>query len=411
MPQPKKTMSVFTSISGTGRRLKRWEKENLLTNEQASSILEFEKHNQGQRFFRSLVGLAIFAIGVGILSIVAANWVHLSGSAKIGLHFLLNIGAAISIWKFAKADKGILREGATLLFFALNMTMIALIGQVFQLSGNYAAAFSLWVLISSPALFVYGKTAMNAVPWVMAFLAAVFFILLEITSFWHHDLTGFLIFLAAGLYIPLLLMAAGLNKTICTLRIDWARAFTRLSMLILTAQGTLGSLLWYSDTNHDLRDLFTSAGSFELGYAAMLAIIFSALASVYTYEALKMRQGHKITDRSGIIFIIGSLISATLPIALLTGEIDFIAAIHFVAYWCFVGWIGNRMGFTQLISISITMITLRIIIVYFELFGNLLTTGFGLIFSGVLMLGILKAAMAFKKKITARSAGESNDKR
>jgi len=85
----------------------------------------------------------------------------------------------------------------------------------------------------------------------------------------------------------------------------------------------------------------------------------------------------------------------------MTGDIDFMAAIHFVVYWCFAGWIGNRMGFNQLVSISITMVTLRIMIVYFELFGGLMLTGFGLIFSGILMLGILKTAMTFKKKMTA----------
>ncbi|GJL86183.1 MAG: hypothetical protein DHS20C02_19580 [Micavibrio sp.] len=401
MAKQEQNISIFTAMSGTGRRLRRWEKEKLLSHDQLLAILDFEKHNQGKRFFRSLISLALFAIAVGILSIVAANWAHIPGSAKIGLHFILNIAAAVTIWRAAGANNKIWREGATLLFFALSMTLIALIGQVFQLDGNYAGALSLWLVISSPAVFMYGKTAINAVPWVAGLLATIACVLFEAVQFFDEDLTSFLLCLGAGLYVPLLLMVAGVSRRIREHRVDWSYTFFRTSMFVLAIQGTLGSFLWYVGVGGELDDVLETAGSIGLGYGLMFGVIALAPIGVYIFESFKRRQGQKIMDRSAIIFVIGSIVSATLPLVLMAGEIDFIAAVHFVAYWCFAGWIGNRMGFNQLVSASITLVTLRIMVVYCELFGGLMLTGFGLIFSGILMLVILKVAVTLKKKITA----------
>jgi hypothetical protein len=395
-------VSVFTSMTGTGRRLKRWEKADLITRDQMIDILDFEKHHQGKKFFRSLIGLALFAIAAGILSLVGANWLYMTGSTKVALHLILNIVVAFVVWTSARSGNKIWREGSIFLFFALNLTFIALIGQVYQLGGNYAAALGVWMVISSPAVFMYGKTPINAVPWIIALLVTISAILFEITKLLDEDIISLLLCIGVGLYMPLLLMLSGVSKKIHSIRPGWANASFVAGIIILVFQGMMGSFMWYADVGREIGYVLEDAGSVGTGYVMMLVVILVAPAAVYGYERIKSAAGEKITDRSAITFIIGSIISATLPLILMTPEIEFVGAIHFILYWCFAGWMGNRMGFNQLVSLAITMVTIRIIIVYCELFGDMITTGFGLIFSGILGLAVLKGAVTFKNRVVAK---------
>lgn len=400
-----KSLSVMTYLSGTGRRLLRWEKAGLIDRTQLCGILDYEKAHNGRRLMRSLFGIALMAIALGILSIIAANWMHIPGEVKIGAHFILNVAVAAFMWKFAKvnnkrADNKYGRDGMTVLFFALNLTLIVLIGQVYQLHGNYAAALSLWMLISTPAVFVFGHSALAAVPWVLAFLGTLAAVLYDFTDRYDLDsLPILLVWLATGLYVPLVMIAASAADIVRKYRAEWAPVLFRVSMIIFAVEATCGSFYWYSDLSRDLVRTLNEGDRYLMNYLMMLAVIVSAPLAVYGFEWLKTRQGKKIIDRTGIVFAIGSMISATLPFIILAREADFVAALHFCAYWAFAGWIGARMNYTQLINAAVTLVTLRIIVIYFELFGGLMLTGFGLIFSGLLTLAILKGSLKVREQI------------
>ena len=61
----------------------------------------------------------------------------------------------------------------------------------------------------------------------------------------------------------------------------------------------------------------------------------------------------------------------------------------FMAYWALIGWIGLRLGYRGLLNTAIVIIALRLVIVYIEVFGDLLSTGVGLIASGVLLIALV----------------------
>ncbi len=394
-----RTTIMMSAMSGAARRARRWEKASLITPEQAKAIIAFERERQGKRFLRGLMALALFAIGTGVLSIVASNWVHTPGAVKIGAHFLLNAIAAVTMWKAARDNNKWWREGATLLFLILNLTLIALIGQVFQLGGSWSHALALWMLISSPAVFVYGESFINALPWTIGALAAIGFNLFDVLKD-MSDLNGFLGALAASLFTPLILMAGGMNIKLTSVRPQWSVVLFRIGALILASSATLASFWWYGDTS-ELHKTLASTGSFGTGYAEMLAVCFSAFLAAWAWFRLSHRGG-KI-DVTGLAFVIGSLVSSILPLVLMAGEHHFLGAIHFVIYWAFLGVIGHRLGYEQLVSNAISLITLRIIIVYIELFGGLFTTGVGLIAGGVLLLLTLRAARYLKETLKQMS--------
>lgn len=400
MSEDSKTTIMMGAMSGAARRARRWEKANLITPEQTKAIIAFERERQGKRFLRGLMAVALFAIGTGVLSIVAANWVHMSGAVKIGAHFLLNAAAAVTMWKAARDNNKWWREGATLLFLILNLTMIALIGQVFQLGGSWGHALALWMLVSSPAVFIYGESFINALPWTVGALGTIAFNLGDILK--HlSDLNAFLVALAVSLFTPLILMAGGLNGKLASTRPQWSVVFFRLGALILAADATFASFWWYTDVSRHLHETLAKAGSFGTGYVEMLAVCISAPLAATAWFRLNHMRG-KI-DRTGLTFVIGSLVSYILPMVLMGGEHHFIGAIHFIIYWAFLGVVSYRLGYEQLVSYAISLITLRIIIVYIELFGGLFTTGVGLIAGGVLLLLTLRAARYLKETLKQMS--------
>lgn len=396
MKTEKKQARIFAAMSGTARKTRRWEREELITAAQAQAIVAFERDRQGRRFMRGLIGVGLFSIALGVLSIVASNWVHIPDGVKIGVHFLLNAAAAAGIWKADRDGNKWGREGATALFFGLNLTLIVLIGQVFQMSGSWAGALGLWMAVSSPALFVYGRTALNAVPWMAGLVAAVACVLFEIADH-TSDLTGFLICLATVLFLPLLLLAAGADERLETLRPQWTAVCFRAAITALAVMASLSSLMWYEDMSHEMERLLSRAGSFETGYGLMAMICIAAPVAVYAYEHLT---GKKETgDRGGIIFVIASLGASVAPLLLMSPGVDFLSAVHFIGYWSLIGWTGWKLGYERLVSLAMSFITLRIIIVYFELFGGLLSTGVGLIGGGVLILATVRGATELRKRI------------
>ncbi len=393
-----KKLELFKYLTGTGRSVKRWEKKGLIAPEQAEAIIGYEKERQGRRLMRGLFGLGILAIALGVLSVIGANWANIPGEIKIAAHFVLNAIVAVTLYRADKRDDKYWREGACALLLGLNLTLIVLIGQVFQLSGSTAGALGLWMAISTPAVFLYGRSLINAIPWTSGFIATLYAVLFE-TLDHAPEQTVFLSFLGVGLYLPLALLAAGLNRKVHETRPHWTAVFVWTGMTWLAVGGTLASFGWYGWTAHAVAETIDTVG----GYSAMLGLFIGVPAVILLY-----RKTHKSQDSIGAGIVLASVASIALPLVLMPEGPDFMAAIHFIAYWAFLGWSAHRMGHEHYVSHAITLITLRVIAVYIELFGGLLLTGLGLIGGGALLLGTLHVARKAKEWIR-ETAVEGDD--
>jgi hypothetical protein len=71
----------------------------------------------------------------------------------------------------------------------------------------------------------------------------------------------------------------------------------------------------------------------------------------------------------------------------------------FMAYWALIGWTGLQLGYRALLNAAIVIIALRLVVVYVEVFGNLLSTGVGLIVSGALLIALVWAAGKLIRKL------------
>ena len=82
----------------SGRKLKAWEAAGLIDGDTAARIRVWEAEHARPLGLWAVFGIAALAIGLGILSVVAANWDRIPGEVRLGLHFALMAAIAGYLW-------------------------------------------------------------------------------------------------------------------------------------------------------------------------------------------------------------------------------------------------------------------------------------------------------------------------
>ena len=67
------------------RKLAQWREAGLLDEAAAARIAEFEHRSHRPVLLYALGGLGALTVGIGIVSIVAANWEAISRQSKLGI--------------------------------------------------------------------------------------------------------------------------------------------------------------------------------------------------------------------------------------------------------------------------------------------------------------------------------------
>ncbi len=383
---------------GKHKKLQDWVGAGLITETQAVTIQAFEDGRKKGKFGRGLVGLSVFAILVGILSIIAANWHEISGFTKISVHVLLNIAVAVGAYRAMQSGKNIWREGFTLAFFGLTLTLIVLIGQVFQLKGETHEALTLWLLATLPFMLIFSNGWITALPWTAAFLTTVGFVAPEyienLPTVWTHVFYNGLVIL-----LPLALFGDGSLAIMKRLKPAWAEVFLKTGaalLVIVTSLSTLtliGGFRYYDSSIMDV--LYQGRLMMLMPFAAGFAgILFHAMTHAYYKDDPRAR--------AGALFAIVSLVVSSLPFVLMGWESPVMSALIFIAYWAFIGWIAQGLGYLRIVSLAIFIIAIRIFAIYCEVFGTLMDTGVGLIVGGIVMLGLLYGARKMNARLTRK---------
>lgn len=389
---------------GLKRKIRHWQEAGLLQPGQADALLLYEKERKSGSFGRGLTALGVFAILTGVLSIIAANWEMIPAAAKIGMHGLANAAVAAILWRAAEKNNEYWREGAALALFGLSLTILALIGQVFQLDGSLSGLSVTWMVMTLPFMAVFGRTRITAVPWMLAFLATIGIVLSEVLDdlpeFWQMFYA-----VAVGALLPLALIADGTLRFFQRLRPAYADIFVRAGCVLLALNATLASAFWYAPRGESLADIAREAGlSYAEAYMILAGIFAAGFAGMGVHALACGRYGGEPDKKTGFIFAAASLLMAALPVLIPGDESKIAAAVTFIAYWIFIGWIGQQMAWSRLISLAIVLVALRIFAVYVEVFGSMLSTGIGLITGGCVLLGLIWAARRMNRRLTKGGA-------
>jgi len=374
-----------------------WQKQKFITDQQCEDILSYERQKMSRHFSLGMQLCGGFAILLGFALIVAANWHELGRYAKLSAHFILSAG--LSYWLFKTGydqKKPILQEMLCLGVFGLNLTFIALIGQVFQLDGSTATALVVWMVISTPTMMVYARASYTAWLWTVAlYVTAImaFSVFVEDSSFASHldDYAIFMMALFLGIFVPLALYADHCVAATRIFRPAFASAFRKSSLLVMVIGASFASV-WFYDGAEDVID---DAGSVFLHYGFISIIAFLALG----YIAFIMRHFKNVVDMSFDGKVLALCVLFILLPFFIPLESELLAAIAFIAFWIGMGIMGQKFGEEGLVNLSITFVTLRLYMMFLELFGSLMQSGFGLIIAGVILIGMVKGAHKFKQRL------------
>ncbi|AGH99077.1 DUF2157 domain-containing protein [Micavibrio aeruginosavorus] len=375
---------------GVHRKIKAWEQAGLISADQAASITDFERNRQKGRFAGGLMGLSLFAILVGVLMVIGANWNDIPDAAKLLVHAILNIGAVVAVWRFHARGMDVWREGAVLVLAGLTLTFMALVGQIYHLNGGAGGLLALWLIVISPFMVIYGRTMLTAIPWVLAFLGAIPVIMDQYLGD-LPDIWMLFYSVAVALWLPLAMCADGFTRLFRTFRPVWAFVVMRAGFILLTFTGTMATMLWYVDRARELGTIARDSGM-DYGAAYMVAVGVPLIALVglaVHYALYNTRVDDKAFYRATVGYCALCVVSVLLPFLIPSPDSSFMAGLTFIAFWIGAGFYGHLTGAMRLVSLAVTLIGLRIYVIFLEAFAGLMTTGFGLIIAGVAMLGMI----------------------
>lgn len=356
-------------FGGFPKKLSRWVDAELITAEQSEKILAYEKEYKSGDLARQLTKVGVFAIFLGFLSIIGANWQNIGPDTKLVLHSLLNLGVVGGILALDPDRHPHKRDICVTALFGLFLTFIALIAQIYQLHGELHQTLLFWVAICTPFIWYWGRSYTAVMPWLATTLAAIFMTLVEVADIQNHIE---LVIPVAAFYIPVLMLLAAKSDWLQTRRPGFVFAFYRSGIALLAIFATIASLFFYAPMRE------TDYYAWSLGILAVGILIVPLLFRPKPGQA----------DLRLFIMVSGAMM--LMPIALTSISGSFFSAVLFILYWIFLAWTGAQIHSRLLADTAIRMIILRLCIVYIEVFGSLMANGIGLIFSGVLLILLIK---------------------
>ncbi len=352
------------------RNLARWVDAGLIDPATADGIRAFEAGRERPTALWAIAGLGLFALGLGIILLVSANWDRIPDGLKLGLHMALLAGAAATHWIARRDARRWLAEGSLFLFSLLTLAGIALQAQVYQLAGPLWHALLLWLALAGPALLLGGATRLTG----LQFSAMALFGPLAMAVDTIDRGGPWLLAQGAAMAVPLLLLLLALDRW----RLQPAfRAALREAGIVLTLAGaSIAHFAWASN--------ITSVQALD-NAARLLPLLAVALAG------LLLARGGGIPRSLILPLFLGPPLA--LGLALAIPHPDHMASrllgiIVYTLMWAAVARGASASGWSTLFATAVAAIALRIFIIYVELFGSLAATGGGLVTGGLLLIAL-----------------------
>jgi uncharacterized membrane protein len=375
------------------RKLAEWREAGLLDEAAVERILAHEAAREKRPYLLYAVGgLGAFAVAIGLLSIVAANWEDIPGRVKLAVDFALLLGLAAGVWKTTRGSW--LQEVVLFVFYGAVLGSVGLVAQVYHLGGRAEDALLFWSLITAPIVLHGGAR----------FLAAVFYVALETTVLMQAarllerrwERLEHTAFLTVAYLLCLALIGLGGWRFLREKRPSFAQVAGSLGALQVLALASIMPLWWY--------DRWATYDAGGLGWICFFGAVGFGLALAFRATA----SDPPAPSRNALIAV-----AVLAPIACYSPMLiehsrgwghdghtatGLAAALTFMAFWAAVGVAAYRAGRIRLLNVATALIGLRLLVIYFEVFGSLLDTGIGLLTGGLLMILL---AWVWVKKVRA----------
>ncbi|MGB0646972.1 MAG: DUF2157 domain-containing protein [Bradymonadia bacterium] len=342
------------------KRLNRWVEAGVVDEAAKARILAYERANSKPKLLSAITGLAALAIGLGLISLIAANWDGLSANVKLGIDIILGVTLVFGLYRADRRERLWLRETLIAVITAWTLASIALIGQIYQLGGDTRSALLFWLLLISP-LLSQGRSHLVGIVWVGGLILTA--------GSWFNQLETFYEWVPTLIWGVLWLFYA---TRIRSFRPEISSVFTLVSLVGIALLSTVGMFVFYD----------------EVEFSMSLASALAPLPFVY----LLVRHLDRRTqgDRFWQYVAVASFLLQAPLWALEHIPSVLLGIIVFIGYWGLIARAALSSQMRGLFRFATSMVALRIIVIYFEVFGSLLNTGVLLITGGALSLLIVR---------------------
>ncbi len=364
------------------RKLKSWVEAGLIDSSAADRIRTWEASHAKPLALWAIIGIAALAIGLGVISLIAANWDAIDGPVRLAIHFAIMAGVAGWLMLQEKSHDAF-QEAGVFVLGALGLSFFGHIGQVYQTSSPLWQPLGAWLLLFSPLLLYFGRGWLSALVWFAALAATALSYVGETL-----DLPAALSPTVMGLTIAAPIIVVGLAS--------WMRNQTvrpyfwlRLQQVSLVYAIIVASLSLISSA--DSRGIFWDT---QNGYGfgpAFAASIIALVTAALIWIARKNKSGEAVAGlltTAAILNLLGWVFAGS----------SVMAAILFISLWVAVAAASLYASWRQVFQASVAVIALRLIILSFELGDDLLGSGLGLILTGLLTLVIAWIAYRISSK-------------
>lgn len=372
------------------KRLTRWIDAGLLNPEQAAGIRAWESRQPSSSWILfGVAGVGVIALLTGIISIIAANWGAIPPMVKLsGYFFSLAVLGFFAVRRIM--GLGVVRESLLVAFALYILVGIGLIGQIYHLhSATYEILF-LWCILTV-LLASLARSRLLVDLWCGAFAWATWTWSISYSS----AMVGFAVFAA----LPWLYIGVGyLLWNLPTHLSAGLRTFGYGGLLIgwgipaNIAWSSGDQLLFISREGGSLSLLPLGAFCLALGTVALRRSATGTACAATTFVTIGVA-GVLVLIPTYLTFA-GSLLTQILGCAL------------FIGAWGGAAAVAAQLGRRRLFDIAASVVALRFIVAYFEVFGSLAATGIGLMVSGGVILGIAYLWQRFRGAVARTMEGE-----
>lgn len=305
----KQGVSIMKKDKWIQQEIDKWKNESLISDDVAITLKERYTPKKNTNYLIILFSvIGALLIGTGIILIFAKNWYELPKLMRVVIAFLpLIISQCLSVFTLKCKQNSIAwREAVAILVTASVFTVIALVGQIFHLPGNYGTYVLTCGLLSLPMIFILDAASpllvyywtilnwaaldtnnpVNAFILLGLFAMGVLFLVLKrkqvdgrlVYMTWITVIAGFVATLIMGIIFEYSLLLMVLCYFVLLLSVNNLSEKLLPPFKIIGTIGTLItlSILTYRDVwSHALNDSLGIGGSIMAGCLLLITLFFA----------------------------------------------------------------------------------------------------------------------------------------
>jgi hypothetical protein len=382
----------------SARKIAEWHEAGVIDAATRERLLAYEDAHSRPLLLWAVWGIGALAIGLGVVSVVAANWEDIPGLVRLAVH-LAAVGGLLALL-FAREERLAgqspwIVEALVFTIAALGLTFFGHLGQVYQTSSPLWQPLALWLALFAPLLLLTGRSWPSALAVVggAGWTAWAYAPTISGDGGLGDPGVALLIWQGAAVALPVSLALAGGWMRARSLRPDFWR---RLEQLALAYALALAGVAFLAGKNGAFGEHGWEAGSTAC-LACGVVVALTGIVHLAARPGLSGRMAAAIITGAGVAIALVPWI----------GESIVPAALLMFALWGGIAAAALAAQWRGVFQLAVGVIALRLIILSFELAGDLLTSGFGLILSGVMILGVAWVAVRVSKRFAPRAEDEA----